>query len=82
MGELVVLFPQSFDEKFSNVAVFDKRKRIEKLEFTGFANGHRQHWRKRTRSLSEFPDKTLIVRGRRGRKKFCWKVKKPQERND
>ena len=82
-GGLVVLFPKEYDVPFSRVMVYRKGKkkaykRRERLRFTGFANGNRQHWRGRL----EGSDYTGRIRVKNGDKICRWRVRNPEERND
>ena len=85
-GGLVVLFPGKFQDKFKRVVVTKAGKRLNKLNFSGFANpdstGERQHWRKRRKSINRFPKRSVTVRAVDKKLVRCWKVKRPQERND
>jgi hypothetical protein len=84
----VVLFPQFEQTAFDKVLVVKKRnmkkrkfKKVAELSFSGFANGNRQHWRD-PRSITQFPNKPLVVKTVLDGKKTCYRVPNPHERQD
>jgi len=44
-GNLVILFPASYDQRFMSVSTFLPDGSVEAGEFRGFTNGDRQTWR-------------------------------------
>lgn len=79
-GTLVVLFPSDFTEKFKQVTVIKKKDgKEEKLVFSAFANGNRQHWRGKLAGGKY----TGLVTTTSPDENICqWKVKTPAKRVD
>lgn len=77
-GKLVVLLPKEFERQFEQVLVYPKKGGSESLQWDGFKNEDRQHWRgklegKRYTGLVTAIDVDQVCE---------WKVSSPGERND
>jgi hypothetical protein len=75
-GTLVVLFPSQFAKKFETVEAPIKKGGKEKLYFTSFGNGDRQHWRGRLAG-GKYTGKIVANPGN-----CIWKVDTPAQRVD
>ena len=79
-GHLVVLLPKRFTAPFVSVTALRKDGTRDRLRYTGFANGDRQHWRGDAPSRT-YKSNSLVIAKEPGNK--CeWQIARAGRRND
>lgn len=79
-GTLVVLLPSRFVQPFDRVTVQRRSGNYERLTFTGFANGNRQHWRGSLPGGKYLPGSLLVAEN--GANVCAWRLGRTGRRND
>lgn len=67
-----------FKKQFRKVVVLKEGKVFDQLDWSGFANGNRQHWRSQTPAIpaKKFPFNVVLKA-----ENTCWIIRNPKERN-
>jgi hypothetical protein len=89
-GGLVVLMPESYTGKVKKVIVRKPKTGLagliqrffpETLEYTGVANGNREHYRNRNKEPHSYPENSVVTAVMKDKTRRCFLIKDPGKRN-